>query len=226
MEKHPEPERVTPPYTSYSSLKTLLKNLKEHGVPSRIDRSVLGNSFSNAVGSQILTALKFLTLVDASSHPLPKMTDLVSAYGTEAWATKLRGVLSSAYDVLFRINLETASPSQFNERFRAVYPGTDDVQRKSMTFFLNAAQDAGVKISPYILKNKKPRAASGRKRTTKTVTDVKTEQPIYASAAGFAGASNKSPSETLLGFFNPIDMDEQVQGAVWTLIKYFKQKGQ
>src|SRR5438270_8642421 len=37
-----------------------------------------------------------------------------------------------------------------------------------MTFFLNAARDAEVPVSPYILKNKKPRGASPTKRKVRT----------------------------------------------------------
>ena len=35
----------TPPYTSYRTFKTFIEDLREHGVPSRIDRSVLDALF-------------------------------------------------------------------------------------------------------------------------------------------------------------------------------------
>src|ERR1700680_1704457 len=113
--------KVTPPYTSFPSLKTLLKNLKEHTIPRRIDRSVLGNSFSNAVGSQLLTALKFLGLTNAANEPTEALEPLVHEFGTEEWKTSLRMVLETAYPPLFDLNLETASAAQFNERFRSAY---------------------------------------------------------------------------------------------------------
>ena len=53
----------TPPYTSYRTFKTFIQDLHEHGVPSRIDRSVLTH-FSGVVGTQLMHALRFLGLVE------------------------------------------------------------------------------------------------------------------------------------------------------------------
>lgn len=54
------------------------------------------------------------------------------------------------------------------EKFKASYQGADDVVRKSVTFFLNAANDAKIPISSFIMKARKPRSAPSRKRTPKT----------------------------------------------------------
>ncbi|MGC9954779.1 MAG: DUF5343 domain-containing protein [Rhizomicrobium sp.] len=223
--------KATPPYTSFPSFKTLLKNLKEHGIPTRIDRSVLGGSFSNAVGSQLLTALKFLELTDDNNQPTKNLKPLVDELGTEEWKTSLLIVLEAAYPPLFALNLENASAAQFNERFRSAYKGTDDVQQKSVRFFLSAARDAGVKLSPYIMKNKKPRSATAKKRVPKISADK--------SKSGAGGgkntdttptphppsSQNKQPSEMLLSLFDA-KMDKGEQEALWLLIKHFKGKGQ
>jgi len=74
----------TPPYVSYPSFKTLLGELHEHDVPSRIDRSVL-RRFSGIVGTQLLTTLRFLHLIDEQSHPTPRLGELVVAFGTPEW---------------------------------------------------------------------------------------------------------------------------------------------
>lgn len=225
---HGTKEGATPPYTSFSSLKTLIKNLKENGLPSRIDRSVLGNSFSNAVGSQLLTALKFLRLIDGQNHPTSDLKDLVEAHGTDQWAGALQNIIRSAYGPLFQLNLETASPAQFNERFRTAYTGADDVQRKSMTFFLGAAKDAGIVISQYIMKNKKPRSGVTKKRAPKangggtSTRESGHEDPPPPKDE----TTQKTPSEILLSFFNPLEMKKEEQEAVWVLLKYFRAKGQ
>jgi hypothetical protein len=221
-------DRATAPYTSFPSFKTFVKNLKEHGLPSRIDRSVLGNSFSNAVGSQILTALKFLLLTDGNSNPTEALKALVKSYGADDWPVALTAVVKKAYQPLFQINLETASPNQFNERFRDAYSGTDDVQRKSMTFFLTAAREGGIKVSQYIMKNKKPRSAPAKKHTPKSKNE-KTRKNNTGSAGENGGdeeTAQKLPSEMLLGLFNPTEMEKVEQDAVWTLIKYFKAKNE
>ena len=46
---------------------------------------------------------------------------------------------------MFAIDLEAATPSHFNEAFRKAFPAADAVVQKCVTFFLYAANDAGVK---------------------------------------------------------------------------------
>jgi hypothetical protein len=221
--------KATPPYTSFPSFKTLLKNLKEHGMPSRVDRSVLGSSFSNAVGSQLLTALKFLTLTGADNHPTDDLELLVHTFGTDDWKGALEAVLRKSYAPLFSLDLDSASPNQFNEKFRSAYGGADEVQRKSMTFFLTAAQDAGIKVSPYIMKNKKPRSGPSKKRAPKAKADA--ENNIGTSTRNNGRNddpplhnTHKLPSEILLGLF-AADMGNNEKTAIWTLIQFFKENG-
>jgi hypothetical protein len=155
--------RVTPPYIAFQSLKTLCATLKEHGIPGRIDRSVLGN-FSGAVGGQVMTALKFLHLTDDDNHPSQLLRDLAEAHGTDRWSQTLAGVVRDAYKPIFELNLEAASPAQFNEKFRTAYPGKDETLRKSQGFFINAIREAAIPTSSYLMKNKKPRSGPTKRR--------------------------------------------------------------
>ncbi len=179
--------------------------MKEHGAaPSRIDRSVL-TSFSGAVGGQVLTMLKFLGLTDDVGHPTDELGKLIKAYDTDAWPAALSEVLRRAYAPLFKLNLETASPNQFNEHFRKSYPAADEVSRKSMTFFLNAMREAGIKISPYIMKGKKPRSVTAKRRTPPKATaragqkiTINTEAPrATRSLASVSPPENNSSSPIL-----------------------------
>src|SRR4051812_5484520 len=113
----PEGRGPTPPYIAFQSIKTLAKDLKEHGLPGRVDRSVLTN-FSGAVASQIMTALKFLHLTDPGGIPTETFRELVKAYGTDDWPRLIGAMLRASYAPLFKLDLQTASPSQFNEAFR------------------------------------------------------------------------------------------------------------
>lgn len=218
---------AAPPYTAFQSIKTLAKQMKENGIPSRIDRSVLTN-FSGAVGGQVLTALKFLGLTNDDGEPTPDLKALVEAHDTDAWPAKLAAIIQKAYAPVFKLNLETASPNQFGEHFRKLYPAADDSSRKSVTFFLNAVRDAQIKISPYIMKNKKPRSAPAKRRAAKAnggPPGDETTEAERAVAAAAAALAAKKPSETMLDLLDPKDMKQPEQDAIWLLIKYFKAKG-
>jgi hypothetical protein len=149
----------TPPYVSYPSFKTLMSDLHEHDVPTRIDRSVLGR-FSGIVGSQLLTTLRFLRLIDDKSHPTPRLTELVAAYGTPEWGAKMIAILQDEYAPLFGLDLGNATALHFNETFRKAFPGKDSVSLKSIAFFLGAAKDSGIIVSDRVLHGRKPRTAA------------------------------------------------------------------
>src|SRR5271170_7452404 len=156
----------TPPYTSYRTFKTFIEDLHEHGVPSRIDRSVL-TGFSGIVGTQLMHALRFLGLVEDDGRPTERLKELVKAHATGRWDETLLETLGQEYAQMFAIDLETATPSHFNEAFRRSFPAADAVVQKCVTFFLYAANDAGVKISGRVLKGRKPRSLTLRRKPAK-----------------------------------------------------------
>jgi Family of unknown function (DUF5343) len=216
----------TPPYTSYRTFRSFIQDLDDHGVPSRIDRSVL-TRFSGVVGSQLMHALRFLGLIEDQGRPTERLRELVSAHGAGRWPETLLGLLREEYAPMFAIDLETATPSHFNEAFRKAFPAADAVVQKCVTFFLYAANDAGVKISGRVLKGRKPRSSTPRRKPVKN--EFAHPQQIEAGTsatppAAFPGEGMK-PSEILLAHLDPKEMDDEQQAAVWTLLKYFKAKG-
>lgn len=236
--KHESVKGHSPPYVAWSTTKTFLGTLKEHGVPGRIDRSVLGN-FSGQVGSQLMTGLRFLRLIDHNGTPGPHLAALVEAYGTEEWPIALDIVLREAYEPLMAVNLAVATPNQFNDHFRALYPVEGDTVRKAQTFFLSAAKEAGVGISPYIMKNKKPRTAPTRRKPPKAKV-----APDAKPAGGGGGDTGRADSnsgdrqhhqhhqqpqnaeQVLLAMLDPTKMDAEEQKALFTLLLYLKKHPQ
>ncbi|HZZ62497.1 MAG TPA: DUF5343 domain-containing protein [Roseiarcus sp.] len=212
----------TPPYTSYRTFKTFIQDLLEQGVPSRIDRSVL-TRFSGVVGTQLTHALRFLGLVEDQGRPTQRLVALVNAQDAGRWPETLLELLRLEYAPMFAIDLETATPSHFNEAFRKAFPAADAVVQKCVTFFLYAANDAGVKISGRVLKGRKPRSLTPRRRPAPSQAPAKeietgTSQPRSVASR----IEDKKPSEILLSHLDPNEMDEEQQAAVWTLLKYFK----
>ncbi len=215
----------TPPYTSYRTFKTFIEDLREHGLPSRIDRSVL-TRFSGVVGTQLTHALRFLGLIEDEGRPTERLRELANAEDAGRWPETLLELLRQEYAPIFAIDLETATPSHFNEAFRKAFPAADAVVQKCVTFFLYAANDAGVKISGRVLKGRKPRSLTPRRRHPAAPSPAKELEaappklrPDESRVAG------QKPSEMLLMHLEPKEMDDEQQAAVWTLLKYFKAKG-
>jgi hypothetical protein len=219
----------TPPYTSYRTFKTFIQDLRERGVPSRIDRSVL-TRFSGVVGTQLTHALRFLSLIEEDGRPTQRLKELVNAHGAGHWAETLFELLRQQYAPMFAIDLESATPSHFNEAFRKAFPAADAVVQKCVTFFLYAANDAGVKISGRVLKGRKPRSLAPRRKPSFAHPPAKeleagASQPQPAASPAASRIESKAPSEVLLTHLDLNEMDDEQQAAVWTLLKYFKSRG-
>ncbi|HEY1779424.1 MAG TPA: DUF5343 domain-containing protein [Roseiarcus sp.] len=218
----------TPPYTSYRTFRTFIEDLQEHGVPSHVDRSVL-TRFSGVVGTQLMHALRFLGLIEDDGRPTQGLRELVSAHATEHWSEKLLATLGREYAPMFAIDLETATPSHFNEAFRKAFPAADAVVQKCVTFFLYAANDAGVKISGRVLKGRKPRSLAPRRKPARPAFSLPPARAPEAAPPPLQSApppiESRKPSELLLAHLDLNEMNEEQQAAVWTLLKYFKARG-
>ena len=216
----------TAPYTSYRTFNTFIEDLREHGVPSRIDRSVL-TRFSGVVGGQLMHALRFLGLIDDEGRTMERLRKLVAAHGGAEWPETLSQALKQSYAPMFAIDLETATPSHFSATFRKAFPAADAVVQKCVTFFLYAAADAGLEVSARILKGRKPRSLAPRRTPSRTAREGEghTRRNHLNLTPVTSPIERKKPSEILFTHLDPNAMDEEQQAAVWTLLKYFKARG-
>src|SRR5271167_2778706 len=193
----------TPPYTSYRTFRTFIEDLRENGVPSRIDRSVL-TRFSGVVGSQLTHALRFLGLIEGQGRPTERLRALVKAHGAGRWPEALSELMRQEYAPIFAIDLEAATPSHFNEAFRKAFPAADAVVQKCVTFFLYAANDAGVKISGRVLKGRKPRSLTPRRKHASAHAPTKEfEAGTSRPQPDTSRTEGKKPSEILLMHLDP-----------------------
>lgn len=143
-----EPHLTIPPYVPYRTFRNFVDQLRD-GIPARIDRSVWGPRYSGSSGIQLMTALKVLGLVDEEGRPSPLLERLVNSEGEERRRV-LRGILERHYQPAFALDLGRATRSQFTEAFR-LFTTKEGVLKKCENFFIQAAQDAGIELSPYIL---------------------------------------------------------------------------
>lgn len=163
-----EKKLPVPPYVAFKTLKNFLDKFVQ-GVPGRIDRGLMG-SMSGAAQSQVTTALRYLGFISDSGIPTETMRLYVNGEG-EKRKEVLRGVLSKAYPFIFgeeaQFDFSTATSSQLREEFEEKTSATGETVGRCIVFLKDAAEDAGIVLSPYITQ-KKSRSSSPRKRTVPT----------------------------------------------------------
>lgn len=157
-----------PPYVSYRTFRNFVDGL-QLGIPSRIDRSYWGDRYSGSTGTQLMTALRFLGLIDGNGIPTTRLRQLVSAKGAQR-PEILKQIAYTSFDFLSEriLDPQVATYSQLEEAFYNTYQVTGDVARKCIKFFVSLESDAGVPLSTFIMKKSRTiRADSIRKRTAK-----------------------------------------------------------
>jgi hypothetical protein len=135
----------------------------------------------------MLTAYRFMGLINMDGAPQTRLHALVESLDTPQWKAVLRDTLEFAYPPVMALALDKVSPTQFSERFREAYKAEGDTGRKCMTFFLQAAKEAEIDLSPFLLTGAKPRAAGGKRK-------VKAKrEPDTLTPAGDSGNGHNSP---------------------------------
>jgi len=141
-------------------------------MPSRIDRSYWGERLSGSNGTQLMTALRFLGLIDSDGIPQTRLRQLVSARGAQR-SEILKQIAYTAFSFLAERSFDpqVATYSQLEEAFYNTYQVTGDVARKCIKFFVNLESDTGIILSPFIMKKSKTlRADSARKKVPKKLS--------------------------------------------------------
>ncbi len=151
-----------PPYVAYRTLRNFVERYRQ-GLPSRIDRGLMA-SMSGAAQSQVTTALRYLGMITENNHPTEIMKRYVMGEQEEQRAA-LREALQDAYPYIFNGNIDfsTITGSQLRETFEAHTSATGETIGRCIAFLKDAAADAGVVVSPFLIQ-KKTRGSSPRKR--------------------------------------------------------------
>ena len=146
-----------PIYVSYLTFDNFLNWLKEMKiVPSQIDRSLWSSKFSGSNGSQLMSGLRFLGLLDDES-PTTGLEPLAMADD----ATRkdlLRAILEQAYGEGLIKDLPRMTPGLLDKKLGELGT-TNPTHRKAVSFFVNASKAVGLTIPAQIAKkarNKQP----------------------------------------------------------------------
>jgi hypothetical protein len=164
--------RGIPPYIGWATWNRLTRLMKTF-VPPRLDRSYFNSlGFSGTQYSQAVRAFLFLNLMDDTKKPTEELRQLVMGNDEERKAT-LRNAIEQAYQPFFQNpgpqeatlgDLETYLRSQ----------GAKGVVDKCATFFIAAAKEADIPLSPQLageFGRKTGRRIKGRKKGQPSQTE-------------------------------------------------------
>lgn len=166
MTKNEIADAQVPPYIPFKAFKGFLGALGQETLPARIDGGVLKNANVNRqYRNSLIRTLRFLGLVDAGDHPTEGFRELITAHrdNEDQYRQILGEALRQAYPFLFTegFSIETATEEMLKEKFQDSGV-TGDTERKCMVFFLHAAKDAGIVVSPHL--TIKPRTVRSKSR--------------------------------------------------------------
>ena len=159
-----------PPYVSYRTFQNFLEGLQQ-GIPARIDRSYWSDRLSGSTGTQLMSALRFLRLIDANNVPTSQLKLLASTKGSQRMDI-LKQVATDAFGFLIQgsLDLQSSTYAQLQEAFDNTFELTDGVSRKCVKFFVEMASAAGMPLSPFISKRlRSARSSSGTKTMPKKI---------------------------------------------------------
>jgi len=160
---------TSPPMVSFKTVSNTLADFKAKGViPPTIDKRLWPN-FSNTVSTQLVATMKFLGLIDEAGVPTQMLRLLVEHHGGDEWASALELAIRTAYAPVMDVELDKVHGSHLRDKFKEAFGVEGDPQRKAIAFFLFAARDAGMKLSPYLkLRERGPSRGGPRKKREKS----------------------------------------------------------
>ncbi|HEY3657142.1 MAG TPA: DUF5343 domain-containing protein [Steroidobacteraceae bacterium] len=151
-----------PAYIPLIALDNFIERLRATGIPVAID-SNLTQTMSGGTASALMSALRFLGLVDPSGTPQDSLRKLVAAYDTDRWKEVFGELVDRAYaDIIGDLDLTTATRSMLDDRFRKNSKTAGQVLDKAARFYLGALEKMQRPISPHF-KVRKARTVAPRK---------------------------------------------------------------
>ncbi len=137
-----------PPYIGWATWNRLIQLMKTF-VPPRLDRSYFNSlGFSGTQYSQAIRAFLFLSLMDGNRKPTEKLRQLIMGTDNEQ-KDILKSIVEEAYKPFFdNPGPRDATLGDLESFLRS--QGAKGVVDKCVTFFLSAAKEAGIPLSPQL----------------------------------------------------------------------------
>lgn len=180
-----------PPYASFVSFENLVEWLGSMDVmPAQLDRSLWQSKFSGATGSALISAARFLDLIE-NERPTPMLIELVQA-DKEARGPLIEKILRSAYGNEIVDQAATMTPRMFDEHLRGLGT-TEATHRKAASFLTNALKAADVSVQPAIAKRARNRRPGSSRRASSQKNAQNTQSSASEPQAGAETAATSTP---------------------------------
>jgi hypothetical protein len=152
-----------------------------------------------------MTALRVLELVDDNGRPTEDLEHLAGLEGDER-RSALTTLLRRHYPPVFALDLTRATRAQFREAFRN-FGAKEGVLAKCEAFFIQAARDAGLELSSYVLAGRhvSRRASSGSTRSRQQSVERSSSQLTPVMVAASPQAASVSIAEMVLKKYPDFD---------------------
>lgn len=198
-------EKVTkPPYTSYRSFVSLIDELRGHDVlPGVIDRSYLSKR-SGSEQSALISTMKWFGLISESGAPTDLLREYLKLSPEDSPQLFNKMVMDSYPDITDGIfSLDSATTAMLADQFRQSYDLGGNTLGKSISFFLAAAKEAGIKVSPHA---KAPVIASNgsAKRKQKTIPLAPVAPPVPPDHPASGNRGPRPPRDNMIAIPIPI----------------------
>ncbi len=154
---------AVPPYAPYGPFHSLIKDLRENGVPEHVTSSVYRGS--NSGKAMMKATFRYLKLVDGDDQPTEKLSQLTES--EDNYSTVLHRIVQDSYGFLFddSIDLKNTTSEKVAEKFTAAGASGSTIS-KCVSFFLSAAKDAEIEVSQRV-KAPAPKRAGKKKEGSK-----------------------------------------------------------
>lgn len=225
-------EGFRPPYMSFQTFWNFIDELAAKPLPPRVDRSIM-TSKSGTDQANLILALTSFALTDGEGHVQPALTRLVGIEKDQR--AKVFGDMIKAYYVEpLRVSAENGTTNDLNRAFAEGYTSiaSPDTRRKAITFFLHAARNAGIELSPHFPPTRSgqgapgvPKAKRGGPRKTKVNGGGAVAPPIPPSTPTPVGGHSQTVtlqsggSITLTYDVNMFEISDADEAFVLDLIK-------
>jgi hypothetical protein len=163
-----------PPTISFKSMTGLFNQLREHGhVPTRIDKTLMPKA-SGSQQSATIAALRYLGLIDETGKPVGETFSNLVLANDDDRKDLIAQILKSSYGFIFddkSFAIDKASSGEMVEKFRNQNL-TGSTVTKTIQFFLAAAKDANIKVSPHIKAPPAPKPSGIPRKTGKSKVEA------------------------------------------------------